>query len=797
MLRARALTLVAALGAATFAPMSATADTMNDGFEAMTVGSPNQAGWSFNPGTTPLDYEIVDPAATPTAPTTFGTRALRMSNAVTTQGQHGKAVFTPSLVDEVGDTDATSAGRSGGARQPRLTFAVDVISALPSYQHGLQIGISPVRGDTARMSLVTLRDAPDGLAIDVWDYHEPASGCPATEGTGPFRLRTLVTGLSRASVHRIGMELTANAGTHDDTVIITVDGARYWGGASWEGYFRCEQTHLPGAGATSRTMDQLMFRVMSGDPLPNNAGDENENPANEGFGLLFDNVTLSSGPAPTTAPSRFDCDVPQVDTAAAIDSLDAIQQGVEILGRTPGNVLELEGTCDVSSVAASGATATGTGTTTAAIVLPDDGRDLTIGSLDPAAPATIVGSGTQAGIYVAPGNVGSTIRDLRFSGLAQPVIAHNTTRTTIGALGLGGTLGGNRIIGGATTNAGILGLGDSVGGSVTVADGAGDVHVFATPGGQALTGFTVRGNYVSFNPPGADAIGISVYQRGGGRVHDADITGNAVGLASTDYPSMNMQGIRVWAEAGNASPLMIDGVVIEANNLGRLEEVAEISNEIADIQAVGRFGIVVNRAGDVHADGNGIRVRLSPTPGISTPGGGILFGNVDGGSIDGNGIIVLSDATGNASDLGAIGIIDGANKLFGGSGAGPLTRDISVAGNIIGFVASDSSVVGAGKGLVVNGASGIEATANQFKRIEEKSIYIGASVTGFGPAGSAPTIAPSRIQASSFCGNWLNTTSTAPADRDTPLSQISFVGGLGSSGNRFPGGQAHAGNARC
>lgn len=482
----------------------------------------------------------------------------------------------------------------------------------------------------------------------------------------------------------------------------------------------------------------------------------------------------------------LDCDASSNDAFTIQSVVDAIQDG---------GTIALKGVCDLSQAPASGAAADGTGISAAAIVIPPSVADLTIASIDPDAPARLVGSGTQAGIYVAPGAHGAVIRDLEFSGLAQPIVVHNASDTAIGSAS--GSLAGNRIIGSGTTTAGILGLGQVNAANVVVSDGDGTARTFPTPPGQTLSGLKVYGNYVSLAPPGQDAIAISVYQADQGRITGTRILGNAVGLNSPEYPSMNMGGIRVWARSGNSAPAMIDGVEIEGNNLGRLEELGLVANDVADLQAAGRFGILVNRAANVNISGNGIRVRLSTTPGLSMPGGAIILGNVDGGRVHENGIIELTDQTVGMADLGAISVIDGLSKLYGGSGAGPATRNIEVSDNIVGFVNSDDGLVGASRGLTINGASNVTAFGNRFKKIDDKSILISAELHGFGPSGSEPILAPARVDDSRLCGNWLNTSSSAPGDRDTPRSQVSFRTGLGSGGNAFPGGHLFTGNSNC
>jgi hypothetical protein len=491
----------------------------------------------------------------------------------------------------------------------------------------------------------------------------------------------------------------------------------------------------------------------------------------------------STSPLPLTV---IDCD-------GISDDATAIQSVVDAIGSDA--TIALRGVCDFSTVAASGATQEG-GVTTAAVIVPASADDLTIRSFDADAPATLLGSGTQAAIYVAPGSSGTSITGLTFAGFAQAVVVHNATDAIVGSTDPS-PLSGNRIVGGPTTTAGILAIGSVDGNSVTVTGADGTAHSFATPSGQTLNGLRVLRNYISIDPPGADAVGVSVFQRGSGRILDTEIAGNAVGMFGTEFPSMNMVGIRVWARSGNDAPLMIDGVDITGNNLGRLEELGLVAPEAADVQSAGRFGILVNRAGNVTADGNGVRVRLSPTPGISMPGGGIVFGNVDTGSISGNGIIELTDQTTLDADLGAIGVIHRLSALMSGSGDGPATRNVVVHGNVIGIVSADGDPVGAAKGLVVNGAAAVTATANQFQKIEDRSIYIGATLVGFGPTGSAPTLPPRPVVGSTFCQNWLNTTSTAPGDRDTPRSEVVFVAGIGSSGNAFPGGHLHQGNGSC
>ncbi|MFP5224036.1 MAG: NosD domain-containing protein [Actinomycetota bacterium] len=483
-----------------------------------------------------------------------------------------------------------------------------------------------------------------------------------------------------------------------------------------------------------------------------------------------------------------------VDCGLRDDDPRAIQAVIDSIGA--GGTIRLRGTCDLTKVGAAGSTPNGV--STAALIVPSTSVGLTITSDDPAAPATLLGSGTQAGIFVAPGATDTTITGLNFTSLARPIVAVNSTNTTIGAASdpdSGFSAGqGNRILGGAATDAGILAVGEVSGSSISVRAGSEPAaRSFATPVGQRLEGLKVYGNLISIRPPGPDAIGISVRHRAAGDVRDVDIAANAVGLFAADMPSPNQVGIRIWSEAGDPN-IHISDVLIRANNLGRLEELDLVG--AGDVHATGRFGILVNRAGDVTARGNGVRARLSRTPGFDFPGGGIVYGNVMGGAIEGNGIIVLADDGTSANDAGAIGIIHGFNRLLASSGQGPGTGSISVTNNIIGPATNDLPV-GAQRGLVVDGASNITATGNRFKKVTDYSIRIGATLRGFNSSLLSVSHTSGPVKASSFCGNWLNTLSVAPADRDTPASQVRFVAGIGSTGNSFPKGFVYAANSGC
>ena len=126
-----------------------------------------------------------------------------MSNAITS-GVFGDQVFSKSLTDEAGEADAVNGGLSGGTRQPHFEATFDIASTVPgSEQSGLQLAVSPDRGDGARMSFLRFRDTSNGLAVDFDDYQDIAplgavanisDGCGAGDD---FVETTIASGLSR------------------------------------------------------------------------------------------------------------------------------------------------------------------------------------------------------------------------------------------------------------------------------------------------------------------------------------------------------------------------------------------------------------------------------------------------------------------------------------------------------------------------------------------------------------------------------------------------------------------------
>ena len=142
----------------------ALADTSTINFETYTPGTVNgQDGWS---STGAYDHLVT---ANTYGYATFGTKSLRISNAVTSQS-FGDQTFSKSLVDEAGETTATNGGVSGGTRQTSFAAQWDFASTVPgAEQPGLSVVASPDRGDGSRMSWIQMADTPSGLQVNFFD----------------------------------------------------------------------------------------------------------------------------------------------------------------------------------------------------------------------------------------------------------------------------------------------------------------------------------------------------------------------------------------------------------------------------------------------------------------------------------------------------------------------------------------------------------------------------------------------------------------------------------------------------
>jgi hypothetical protein len=263
-----------------FMVTAAMADNVALDFEAYTDGSVNgQDGWS-SLGSAGSGCAVYDHAVTAKTYgySSFGTKSLRLSNAVTS-GCFSDQTFSKSLVDEAGESTAGNGGLSGGTRQPYFEAQWDFASTVPgAEQPGLSVVASPDRGDGARMSWVQMKDTPGGLEVNFYDYQESAMPAVCDAGGNDFVFSPVASGLDRAIPHTIKLQMYLVDGPANDVVKIFVDGVLKHTGTSWEDYFRnCESN-------PTRTVDSILFRT-GGAAAPATAGN----------GFLIDNINLVSG----------------------------------------------------------------------------------------------------------------------------------------------------------------------------------------------------------------------------------------------------------------------------------------------------------------------------------------------------------------------------------------------------------------------------------------------------------------------------------------------------------------------
>lgn len=260
------------VGLATLGPVApGRADSAGVTFEppVYSFGSVHgQDGWSASG---PYDQGVVPNKANVAG---FGLQSFRMSNAVVS-GSFGDQVFSKPVVNEAGESDAVGAPFSGGVRVRRFLASWQFASVTEVWQPGLAIGLSPDRGDGARMSLIRMVDNPLGMSIEFSEYRSGFSspGCAA----GNFLTNTIATRLSRFQPHTVAVLMDFVEGPANDIVRVYVDGSPTYAGASWEDFFR--ECQPPG----SRTVDSLLFRA---------SGTACDSCAGEGF--LIDNVSMRS-----------------------------------------------------------------------------------------------------------------------------------------------------------------------------------------------------------------------------------------------------------------------------------------------------------------------------------------------------------------------------------------------------------------------------------------------------------------------------------------------------------------------
>jgi hypothetical protein len=273
----------------------ALADSTSIDFETYNPGAlVGQQGWTGNDCGPAIDEAVVLNSGFPTAPASFATKSMRMSNA-TTSGCFRDA-FSPPLTDEAGEPAALNGGLGGGTRQPMFVAQWTFASSTGAYQPGLDVQVSPDRGDGARMGYVGMRMEGGSLTIVFVDVQGVVGTAPCFQCAN--FVETDFPGYDPTKPHTIRLESRYLPGPSNDLVALFVDGHLLRVGGSWEDYYTMDTESSPTPALQHpRTVNRLLIRAKS--PAE---------PGTLGQGYLLDNVSYSSGPLVGSIPTTLEAD---------------------------------------------------------------------------------------------------------------------------------------------------------------------------------------------------------------------------------------------------------------------------------------------------------------------------------------------------------------------------------------------------------------------------------------------------------------------------------------------------------
>jgi hypothetical protein len=237
-----------------------------------------------------IDSGVVLNSLNTNAPSSFETKSFRMSNAVVA-GCFNDA-FTPEATNEAGESTAQDSPQSGGTRQPYYETQFTFASFTGALQPGLNVQVSPDRGDGARMSFVRMVHTATDLQLEFVDVQgvDPPSTTTPCLGCANFVSTPLGT-FDPTVPHTVRLTMQLVDGPSNDIVRVFVDGALMHTGGSWEDYYTLDTESSPTPpDQVSRTVDSLLIRA-SGTAQANTLG----------AGFLFDGVSVTTGPVPVGA----------------------------------------------------------------------------------------------------------------------------------------------------------------------------------------------------------------------------------------------------------------------------------------------------------------------------------------------------------------------------------------------------------------------------------------------------------------------------------------------------------------
>lgn len=274
------LSFASAAGADTVGPID-----FEDYLPISVVGQ-DDPPWTGGACGPPIDQAVVANSLNSNAPASFETQSFRMSNAIVA-GCFNDA-FTPQASNEAGEPTAQDSSQSGGTRQPFFESEFTFASFTGALQPGLNVQVSPDRGDGSRMSFVRMQHTADNLALDFVDVQGVESpNTPPCMGCANFVTTPLGT-FDPKVPHTVRLTMQFVDGPGNDIVQVFVDGNLVHTGGSWEDYYKLDTESSPTpAEQVSRTVDSLLIRA---------GGTAASSTAGKGF--LFDDVSVTTGPVP-------------------------------------------------------------------------------------------------------------------------------------------------------------------------------------------------------------------------------------------------------------------------------------------------------------------------------------------------------------------------------------------------------------------------------------------------------------------------------------------------------------------
>src|SRR4051812_37928249 len=211
----------------------------------------------------------------------FGTKALRISNAVTS-GSFGDQTFAPLLAQPSSESSNSHF---------EATFALGSVLSTP--QANLSVSVSPDNGQGARMSYLRFVDDGDsGVNGGIHVFFDDVTDAGPVGTVAEFNENDIAT-LSRGAAHTVRFSIYFVPGPGNDLVRIYLDGVLKTTGTTWEDYYRYDPEQS-GSGNVVSPVATVLFRT-GGTAVP----------ANLNNGYLIDNFSYSTASVPSCTTTCY------------------------------------------------------------------------------------------------------------------------------------------------------------------------------------------------------------------------------------------------------------------------------------------------------------------------------------------------------------------------------------------------------------------------------------------------------------------------------------------------------------